>query len=180
MKTDHRSPYTSRSPAAALLLVVALLLMLLAAVCLCPAAADLVIHSSSGAADNSSVTIEVSYLEEAYVYCREGNKEHADRLVVWQTSDNQTVGSFMQGSRVFTTGCRAHLPHCILVFVDFGSDVAGEYRCMSLLPGTPPISTSVVFKEVPSTVVTAGRCWVAPRKGALSVGGNFTVECFSA
>lgn len=166
MKPVHQSlKMTLRTSAA--------LLLLLGAVCLCSVTAHLVIHASSGSVSNNDTTIQISYMEEAYIYCWEGDEVHKDRLVEWQTSDNQTVGSFMRGRRAFTTGCHARLPHCILVFMDFGSDVAGEYRCLSLLPGTPPIYSRVFFEEAARSEVTAGRCWAAADEEAACLDGDF-------
>lgn len=172
METDKRHLDTLRSPVA---------FFLLAVLFSCSIAAHLVIHSSQGASNNNNNnTIEIGFLEEAYVYCWEGDKEHVDRLVVWQTSDNQTIGTFMQGRRAFTTGCRAHLPHCILSFIDFTGDMAGEYRCTSLRPGTPPITSSVIIKGLTSTAtVTVGRCLSFPREGNVCLEREIVVECLS-
>lgn len=167
MEPVHQRPKRTLGTPAALLL-------LLGAVCLPSVAAHLVIHGSSGAASNNDTTIQIGYMEEAYVYCFEGDEEHKDRLLEWQTSDNLTVGSFMGGRRVFTSGCHARLPHCILVFMDLSGDVAGEYRCWSLLPGTPPIYLRVFIEEVVSSKVTADRCWAAEDEVAVCRDGNFS------
>lgn len=121
-------------------------------------AARLEIHPSPEAVGGNGSAIGIGYLEDAYIYCWEEGDE--GRLVLWQTSDNQTVGSFVRGRRVFATGCYSHIPHCILIFMEFTSDLTGEYRCMSLRPGTPSVFSRIIIQEAtPSrSVLDVGRC----------------------
>ncbi|XP_063886073.1 uncharacterized protein LOC135114221 [Scylla paramamosain] len=139
-------------------------------------AARLEIHPSPGIiSDNTSM--EIGAKDEVYIYCWEGEEKDQNRWVVWQTN-NGTVGSFVQGRRVFVVGCYSRIPHCILIFMDFRSDLADWYGCLSQQPGTPTVSSWVYIKDAPPSrrVVDVGCCrpWAKAGEAAACLANNST------
>ncbi|MPC53353.1 hypothetical protein E2C01_047242 [Portunus trituberculatus] len=126
---------------------------------------------------HNNTSMMIGDWSEAYIYCWEGEERDQDRLVLWQKK-NRTVGSFVQGSRVFVVGCSSSIPHCILTFMDFRSDLVDWYGCLSQQSGTPTVSSWVHVQEAPSSrhVVDVGCCrpWAKTGKAAACLANNST------